>query len=216
MNRADVETMRRVRRTGDDRPLTTGGPRATGEMVAGETWSWVTDGHFLVFARGSASDVPDGAEFWHSVTKFANEKPGGVAIKMGRLREFAGAVSWPSTERTEKCIECDGTGRWAKGIKCDNCEGHGKVVPYEPPVCVRMGAAVVNRILLARALACIVATDDETVRVCAAHELDAVEVYGDGFRTFVMPMRAEGFDVVATLDELVPLPAPAKRPRVSP
>lgn len=227
MNRANVEAMRRVRRTGDDRPLTTGGPRATGEMVAGETWSWVTDGHFLVFARGSASGVPDGAEFWYSVMKFANEKPGGVAIKMGRLREFAGTVTWPATKRTQDCDECDGKGKHTYDVgkapnltrtttKCEDCDGHGKIVPHESPVCVRMGAAVVNRLIFARALACVVADDDEAVRVRAAHELDAVEVYGDGFRLFVMPMRAEGFEIAATLEELAPPHAPARRTRVSP
>lgn len=160
--------------------------------------------------------MPDGAELWHSVEKYARQPPLGVPVTMGRLREFADAVSWPSTERTKKCIECDGTGRWAKGIKCDDCEGHGKVVPYEPPVCARVGAAVVNRLLFARALACIVATDDETVHVHVAHDLDPVEIYGDGFRAFVMPMRAEGFEIAATLDELVPPKTPTRRGRVSP
>ena len=64
---------------------------------------------------------------------------------------------------------------------------------------MKVGVAYVDRRLLGRALACVVADDAELVRAHAADPLAEVEIYGDGWRAFVMPLRWDG-PVEATLE----------------
>ncbi len=207
MTRANLDAMKRVRRRDSENPLVMGGPSAVADAIDGRRCAWVTDGHILVMARCADADLPDGSGLWSSVRQYGEREARGTEMPLAKLRAFAGMVVWPVTAKMT-CFICDGTGQLedakrksVRFVECDACAGDGKVWPdvSRRAFVVKVGTAHLDRDLLARALACVVADDAEVVRVHAVKPLEAVELYGDGWRAFVMPMRWDG-DVVDRLE----------------
>ena len=165
-----------------------------GLTLAGAPWIVATDGHVLVALHGDGAAPLSPAMAARFLPYEARlTEPGGAIAGFYALAEWIGPV--PATSPMVRCDVCGGSGRiieheicddCAHWAQCDECEGRGRLDAVADCRPGRLGAAVINRALLAPLWGHLT---PGPVRVMVTSAEAPVGFHGDGWVVLVMPLR---------------------------
>ena len=168
--------------------------RAFGLTLAGAPWMVATDGHVLVALEGAGALPLSPSLDAAVVARYAPRltEPGGVVADFAALAEWIG---FAPILLLVPCGVCGGTGRviehgdcddCAHRAQCDECEGRGRLDAVADCRPGRLGAAVINRTLLAPLWGHLT---PGPVRVIVTGAEAPLGLHGDGWVVLVMPLR---------------------------